>query len=248
MKRILLLIFFSQIATAQLTHFEFEGVRQTGMGNAGIAIADDANALWYNPAGLSQIKKVHFDLFDFTLGADSLDSLNRMQNAIFHGNYSNMLRPNSEFLRFNVTPTLAIPNFALSLFETARGFFDLQNLTSPNLSSSVQVTAHNDLGAIAGISIPLLDVFSVGFSVRAFERTGLDVNLTAQDLINQTGTSNPTTLLNNLYSSLKDMAGTGTGIGLNTGVLAHIPLRGKAGYRLNLGATVEDVGTLRSPK
>lgn len=50
------------------THF---GVRPLGMGNAYVAVADDYNALFYNPAGLARLKSWDGDLFNPTLEASS---------------------------------------------------------------------------------------------------------------------------------------------------------------------------------
>ena len=54
-------------------HFPEPGVRPVALGGAFVAVADDVNAIFYNPAGLAKIKKqqvqiTHTDLFG--LGID----------------------------------------------------------------------------------------------------------------------------------------------------------------------------------
>ena len=48
-------------ADADWTHF---GVRPLAMGNAYVAIADDYNALFYNPAGIARLKEWNGEFFN----------------------------------------------------------------------------------------------------------------------------------------------------------------------------------------
>jgi long-subunit fatty acid transport protein len=57
------------------------GARALGMGNAYISISDDYSSVWWNPAGLAQIKK-----FEFT---GSLSNFGYKNDATFFGNTSN---------------------------------------------------------------------------------------------------------------------------------------------------------------
>jgi len=41
---------------------QYRGVRPMGMGNAFVAIADDGDAFYYNPAGLTAVRKIRIDL------------------------------------------------------------------------------------------------------------------------------------------------------------------------------------------
>lgn len=74
------IIFFSLTSlfagSAQAKESSFYGIHQNylstramGMGNAGVAIADDEHALFYNPAGIAQLEKRKFNLF-LRAGAD----------------------------------------------------------------------------------------------------------------------------------------------------------------------------------
>lgn len=58
MKKItfLIIVFYSSIANAEIPFF-FEGTRPMGMGGAFTAVADDENAILYNPAGLAKVKE-----------------------------------------------------------------------------------------------------------------------------------------------------------------------------------------------
>jgi len=250
MKRLLLTVFIliSSAASARngIVRENFQGVRPTGMGNAFVALADDANALWYNPAALVYNKGVHFNLFDTSLGVDSAGTLDRLRSAVFDGNFDNLVNDDTTYVRFNVKPTLITPYFGLSVYTNANGFFEIQNLSLPE----VDVYAFNDLAAIAGFGLPLGENFSIGMSVRLIQRSGVDAHLTVYDLLDQLGGISQEAFLDAAYRELKTMMGMGYGIGLNLGAMARIPLgqkRGK-GPRLQLAATVEDAGqtTFRS--
>jgi long-subunit fatty acid transport protein len=60
------LLCFAQIASAQLAEVDFNtlggGTKARGMGGAFMGVADDATAVFWNPAGISQIKKTEFNL------------------------------------------------------------------------------------------------------------------------------------------------------------------------------------------
>lgn len=240
----ILVALIATLAEARMQRFGFDGVRQSGMGNTGIALADDLNCLWYNPAGLADIKRLHVNLFDFTLGADSMDSFNRLKNAIFKSDFQNLIRPDSEFLRFSIAPQVAIPYFSFSLYENMQGYFDLGNLTSLDATKEIQAVGYNDLGVIAGIAIPFSNYFSLGFAARAFQRTGMDTNVTVGEFAaNATSQSEITS---NIYDYLKNLAGAGVAVGANAGALLKVPLngggKGKDAPLWKVAATVEDIG------
>jgi len=60
-------IFFAQSVIAATDNslmwdFQYRGVRAMGMGNAFNAVSDDADAFYYNPAGLTSIRKFRLDI------------------------------------------------------------------------------------------------------------------------------------------------------------------------------------------
>ncbi len=239
----ILIFLVTQMAEARLQRFGFDGVRQSGMGNTGIALADDANTLWYNPAGLADVSGIHVNLFDFVVGADSTDTLTRLNNAFFKSDFQNLIRPDKEFLRFGINPQVVLPFFSFSLYENLQGYFDLGNIKEMDFNKDVQAVGFNDLGAIAGFAIPFGEYFSLGASARVFQRTGIESYLTTAEFINQAGVSgNVDEITSNLYQYMKNMAGAGVGVGTNAGALFKIPLRGKDAPTVKFGATVDDIG------
>lgn len=90
MKKIIVLIvflsyFYVPMANAEIPFF-FDGPRSMGMGGAFTAVADDENAIQYNPAGLAQITKssmtISGSLMDYTWGYDLGESLSLNYNYL----------------------------------------------------------------------------------------------------------------------------------------------------------------------
>jgi hypothetical protein len=63
----LLFLFYSGASEATESRWTLYGVRPLAMGNAYVAVADDFNALFYNPAGLARLKEWDGELINPTL-------------------------------------------------------------------------------------------------------------------------------------------------------------------------------------
>ena len=60
---VILFVYANNSAAAELPYI-YKGVRPMGMGGAFVALSDDANALFYNPAGLANIKTKRTSVFE----------------------------------------------------------------------------------------------------------------------------------------------------------------------------------------
>lgn len=224
-------------AEARLLRVPFEGVRPTGMGNAFLSLADDQNMLWYNPAALAKNKKWRFNLFDFTMGFDSLTTLEQMRALIFDGNSDDLVSDDITYLRMALKPALFGPNFGVALYTNSQGFFEIRNLDLPE----VDVYAFSDIAAIAGVGIPIGPNFSVGVSARAIYRTSVDATITTVDLLSELGGITEEDFMNAVYARLESLSGMGYGFGLNLGAHLEVPT-GKGGPRVAAAFTIEDFG------
>jgi len=232
------LIFLATNAWGKMLRTPYQGVRPLGMGNAFIALADDSNLLWYNPAGLARVKGGHFNLLDVQLGVDSMDTFDRLGKFIFKGDAKNLLRPDTEAIRVGVKPTFMMPYFGFSFFDNLNSFTDIRNMTS--LDASVDLNLSNDVGLIVGLGIPATKYLSFGFSVRGFQRNAVDSYLTARDLLEEIQTSQGE-FMTAIYDHINDLVGFGYAIGLNAGVLVEVPLP-KDFPAWTFAGTVEDLG------
>ncbi len=205
------------------------------MGNAFVAVADDKNALWYNPAGLSRVTGYHFDLVDAVGGVDSLDTLGRIARAMTGSGYSSALRADKEFARVGVFPSFLCPNFGVSLYADVQTFLEIENFSLPE----VDLYGANDLGLAAGFSLPLSRSFALGVSARVIHRVGMDLTMSSQGFLSSLPVSQ-TDFTNAVYDTIRGSFGRGLGIGVTLGAMLDVPV--KKSERLGFGLTVEDIG------
>lgn len=230
-------VFSSRVARGELIRNYMEGTRPTGMGGAFIGIADDHNAIWYNPAGLGFMKGTSLNMLDLTLGVDSVDTLNRFTNGVLTNNFNNILRPDRQFNRMAVRPTFLTRYFGFSIYQSLNSFVEMSNLET--LDMQVDMFAYNDVGAIAAIGYPILPHLSLGASMRIFMRTGVDATITAESLLEELAVSGSADVTSAAYNQLARLMGTGWAIGATVGALAKIPFP-KDYPEAKLGVTVED--------
>lgn len=241
MKKLIVILFALLVAPAHaiLLRSPIEGTRPAGMGNAFLAVSDDQNALWYNPAGLAESRGVRFHLFDFSLGVDSLDTLSRLKNAIFNGDFSNLFRTDTEYLRLSVAPAVFFPYFAISAYLHSNTFLDIQNFTVDPLD----IVSQNDAGIIVGLGLPAGDYLSFGVTARVFQRVAVDETITALDLLTQLGIPQ-STFEAAVYDYLYDRMTEGWAIGINAGAILKVPVGSKT-TELRLAAVAQDFGGTR---
>ena len=224
--------FFSRPCKAAWLRNQFEGVRPLGMGNAFLAIADDKNALWYNPAGLAFIKDSRLDFNDFILGGDSIDTVERIQRAALRGEVNSLWRKDTQMGRVGFFPAYYGPHFGVSAYYSAFGFSEVDNFDG----EEVDIYAVSDLGVLASAGMPFHKNFSGGISLRGMARKGIDKTQNGLALARALGITQAQ-LANSLYSNLWPSAKLGYGFGVNAGLLWRLPRP-----RLSFAATAEDIG------
>lgn len=239
MKVIFPILLFALSAHADLLRSQFDGIRAMGMGNSYIALADDSNALWTNPAGLGRYRRGALHLIDINGAWDSQDTLTRLKNALFAGDIANLIRPDTELVRFGIFPKFFLPYFGFGFFEQFQSFTDIGNLNSPR----VDIFTYLDLGAIAGFGFPMGDYAAFGFSTRFIQRSGIDAFLTPNELLANVNVNieNAQDFNNAAFNFLKKMLRSGYAFGLNVGFLGRVPLKVNS-PKWTYGITVEDLG------
>lgn len=166
------------------THF---GVRPLAMGNAFVAIVDDFNALFYNPAGLARLKEWDGEFFNpaFEISSNTTDFINDLTD-LTQGSASqttavlDLIEANTgqnHHIAFGLTPHLVFPGFGIGL--------------GAHLDASL--TFHRDPSAFINFGPELIlpisyatnfleDRLSVGFSLKARVKGGVNHEFTIQDL------------------------------------------------------------------
>ncbi len=149
------LLILSSVAEAQSLYSgirnQFQSTRAMGMGNAFTAVADDVNAIFYNPAGISQLKKGESSWFlkadgdptiadflgDISDATNSSDETQAITDAIQknYGNHYSVRAPSLGFL-------WARPKWALAIIPMDFSLdMGLNRLVGPSVSlNAVQDT------------------------------------------------------------------------------------------------------------
>ncbi|MDQ6959730.1 MAG: outer membrane protein transport protein [Mariprofundaceae bacterium] len=79
---VLVLLFAATQAQANGFQLPEQGVRAMGMGNAFTAVADDASAMWYNPAGIAFLKGGNFMLGAVGIIVPKVDFISNSSNTV----------------------------------------------------------------------------------------------------------------------------------------------------------------------
>lgn len=166
------------------THY---GLRPLAMGNAYVAVADDFNALFYNPAGLARIKEWDGELLN-PMMEFSTETLSFMADAQelqagSAGNTAAVLElieaqtGSVQHAAFGLTPHLIFPNFGLGIGLELATTVLFHRYPSVDLDFGPRVIApivyaHNFLE----------DRLSLGIGIKAVMRGGVNHEFSIQDL------------------------------------------------------------------
>ena len=224
-----LIVLFAGAPSAEEYPYIYKGLRPMGMGGAFVAVSDDANALFYNPAGLARIEKIRASLFplELEIGEKAYDMLSDANDVDFDSEAETAayLRDNigeRAHLGLNLFPYYSMPRFALCLIGTARADVEVRDRQYPKLSTHVI----NDFGGGAGYAHPFLDdTVSVGVSLKYITRKSLTKEYTVLDITQD-----------DLDKRIEDDLVDGSGILADLGVMVSLEHFGLANARVGLCA------------
>jgi long-subunit fatty acid transport protein len=191
------LLCFAQIASAQLAGVDFNtlggGARARGMGGAFLGVADDVTAVFWNPAGISQIEKAEFTMgLKNTLNKGTLEA-----NSIdydFDHSYGSM-----DFVSFAYPFKFSDKNSGFAV-----AYQRLADLHSLEENQSYRYESRGGLDAITtALGIDLTPQISLGLSVN-FLLNGMDQ-----------------TMLDKTNSSWEENNTSFSGVNFNLGTIYH---------------------------
>lgn len=202
------LLCFAQIASAQVAGVDFNtlggGAKARGMGGAFMGVADDVTAVFWNPAGISQIKKTEFAMeFKNTLnkGTSKANGI----NYEFDHSYGSI-----DFVSFAYPFKFSDKNSAFAV-----AYQRLADLYSLEENQSYRYESRGGLDAITtAIGINLNPQISLGLSVN-FILNGMDQ-----------------TLLDKANSSWVENSTSFSGVNFNLGTMYHYRDRFNLGFVL----------------
>lgn len=167
------------------------GVRPLGMGGAFTAVADDQNAIDYNPAGLSRARsfglgivnpmvEVSEDSYDFYKDFDDIDQDNTTEVAELLRKY---VGDNFHIkVAADIYTGFRIGNAGVMVAGVGRGYADMaiRNPTYPELHLNSVVDYGGQVGV--GYELPMVPGLSLGIGVKVLNRTSIDEVYTAVDI------------------------------------------------------------------
>jgi hypothetical protein len=236
------LVFSADLSAKELrwTHF---GVRPLAMGNAYVAVADDYNALFYNPAGLARLKEWDGELFNFhaELSQNTSTFIKDAQD-LFSGSAGdteavlNLIEDNAgkvQHMALGLTPHLIFRNFGIGLGAQMRGNFVFHRYPS------IEIDMGPELILPVAMAFNFLeDRLSVGFGLKFRVSGGINSDFGIEDIQALSSSGDDNTLEDNDTPQLEDYVKGGYGAGADLGIL-FTPIKT---MEPTLGISITDFG------
>ncbi len=168
----------------------YHGARAMAMGNAFVSIADDEEALFYNPAGLAGINSSTFQYIntDLEISGDIVDSTTSSysQFSNLSGDSLNVLMGKDVYLHGNYVPTYVTKNFGLGVLFDQQVSLITQNKSLPQVELGMQTTNGVQMGY--GFSLDRAKKaksdWRFGFGFKYLFRRGGYYTLTQKQIVN----------------------------------------------------------------
>lgn len=221
----------------------YRGARATAMGNAFTAVADDEQALYYNPAGLAGAThhRFHFATLSIEGSPDIQDALSDFSSISGQGTDAmNVIMGKHAFAHAQLAPTFVMSNFAVGILVDQRLAFYAKNKAYPQLNFGYQTT--NGLQVGYGFSVlstskgSSIGDLNLGFGGKILWRRGGYHLLSLSDLFSQMGDPDLSRLKNQFLGEFS------RGIGVDAG--AHFTRKFKNDFTLTAGAAWTDIGDI----
>ena len=217
------------------THY---GVRPLAMGNAYVAVADDFNALFYNPAGLARLESWHGELINPQIGASAttiatIKDFSKLASSKSSGVESTLstfesMSGKPQWINIGATPHLIFPGFGIGLGLDVGGSMVIHRTISVDV----------DAGATAILPVAfaknfLEDRLSLGVAVKGVFKEGVEREFSLADITAFSKSSSDSG-----GNSLKEYVVGGKGVGVDLGMLFTPVTTGEP----TLGISIADLG------
>ncbi len=211
--RVALILVFLVSGTAVADElFEINtSVRALGMGNAYLGVADNADALFYNPAGLARVSGFNWTIADVKVGLNGtevLQTVNDIQGSATFEDTVRAMYGDHVWVGGGGKSAFTMPYFGAAIYNHLDASVDVNNPVYPNLDISVV----NDYGYALGGAIPILPTVHLGTVIKYIKRTGSRVPFGATYI----GSLDP----NNIQSEVER---EGIGYSMDLGMNVAIP-------------------------
>lgn len=148
--------------------------RVAGMGGAFVAVADDENALYYNPAGLKHVQKSTFTFFDpiVKIGKDYSKLQNAIDDIDAAGTDAAKAEAANKYIPLNVaagvgfSPYYLSPSFSASIFGAGNVRAEIVDKTKP----TIRLQGNVDVTGIVAYPYALNEKLTLGASLSITNR------------------------------------------------------------------------------
>lgn len=220
-----LLICGSATALAGERYEFYTGIRQMGMGGAGVATVNDETALLSNPAGLGRLRDYFITLIDpeLEIGAET-DKVAGMEayratSPQWALDKTKLNTDTNLHLKGQLFPSIVVPNFGIGVFW--------KNSVDALVNSTTNKFEYhyvNDYALVLGVNFRFFDGrIKIGTNARVTNRT---------EVHNETIDPTSTTL------TLDSLASSGVGVGSDSGIIMTAPWA----WLPSIAAVYRDVG------
>jgi hypothetical protein len=225
------------LSHAAMLRETYRGARAQAMGNAYVGLADDEQAVWYNPAGLAGNQKYEFHYLteDLTISTDTLGSYSAI-SAIRSpsGDVLNSFMGMNIYAQTQTNATLVMPNFGFSVLFDGQTALQEQNKAFPDIGFGYQTTS----GFQAAYAFS-----TAGKGRRQKERGEWRFGVAAKMLFRRGGYRRIPIidLVSISKETIKELIGPwGTGYGIDLGMQYVKPIH--KGLKFSAGMALTDIG------
>jgi hypothetical protein len=213
----------------------YRGARASAMGNAFTAVADDEQAIFFNPAGLAGVRKISFNMVSVNVEVsnDVITGLSGFSNALSNTSVTtlNTFIGKDLYARGQGTSSIVLPGFGLAAIADEQIGLHLQNEALPQGSIQEQTT----YGIQMGVGLPIVKLRK--------KRGELRFGLAGKLLWRSGGYIVPSTtqiLTANIQSLRNQLSPVGTGFGMDSGF--QFVYNARKNLALQAGLAMTDIG------
>lgn len=220
------------------THY---GLRPMAMGNAFVAVADDYNAIFYNPAGLARLKDWRVEVINpmFEVSANTIEFAQDINELVggSGGETSDVLEllekntGKTHHFAFGLTPYFVTKNFGFGIG------FDLNTTLAVHRQIATDVEFGPRITIPFSFAMTPFEGFNVGASVKMVAKGGVDRTFSINDIQAFTESDN-TDSSSEDEASLDDYVEGGIGYGADIGIL-YTPIKT---MEPTIGISITDFG------
>jgi len=212
-------VWISGLAAQEYPSF-YRGVRPLAMGGAFTAVADDEHALFYNPAGLADISRLNLAVVNPLVEASegSMEMYQDLRDIDFETveEAEDFLRKYigvQQHLRAAINPYIGFNVADYGVMIAGLGNGTVSSLPYDIANPKLDVTVIGDYGLLGGVGGKLpFSGLRVGLSLKAINRSSLEEQYTAEDLVND-----------DFEDLIDDDMNEGTGFSADLGILYTLP-------------------------